>query len=129
MRAAGNESSAVKPGRVGASGGLPLWAMWLMGAVLVCIPPLGALAARASMPEEGRRSVKETVRPLLILAAIMVPSQLIVGSALLPAVRAGSLANIEADVPLLDDPSWTESVVDGRCTMVTVPANLICINM
>ena len=109
----------------GASGGLPLWAMWLMGAVLVCIPPLGALAARASMPEEGRRSVKETVRPLLILAAIMVPSQLIVGSALLPAVRAGSLANIEADVPLLDDPSWTESVVDGRCTMVTVPANLI----
>ena len=112
---------------VGAKDELPLWAMWLLGAALVCIPPLGALAARVRVPQLKRRSVADTVKPLLLLAALLVPPQLLVGSALQPIVRAGAAANAVEDIPE-EVPDWNESVVDDQCFMITVPTSLLPTN-
>ncbi len=112
---------------VGAKDELPLWAMWLLGAALVCIPPLCALAARATVPQMARRSAAETLKPLLLLAAILVPPQLLVGTALHPIVRAGAAANSLEDIPE-ETPAWTESVVDDQCYMITMPTSLLPTN-
>merc|ERR1719149_101325 len=112
---------------VGAKDELPLWAMWLLGAALVCIPPLGALGARVRAPQLKRRSVAETVKPLLLLAALLVPPQLLVGSVLQPIVRAGAAANAVEDIPE-EVPDWNESVVDDHCFMITVPTSLLPTN-
>eukprot|EP00964_Phaeocystis_antarctica_P113138 scaffold77223_cov66-Phaeocystis_antarctica.AAC.2 len=112
---------------VGAKDELPLWAMWLLGAALVCIPPLGALVARVRVPQLKRRSVADTVKPLLLLAALLVPPQLLVGSALQPIVRAGAAANAVEDIPE-EVPDWNESVVDDQCFMITVPTSLLPTN-
>ena len=113
---------------VGAKGELPLWVMWALGAALVCIPPLSALAARAAAPQMKRRSVAETLKPLLLLAAILVPPQLLVGSALQPLVHAGAAFNVQENIPEEGDADWNESVVDDQCFMITVPTSLLPTN-
>ena len=112
---------------VGAKDELPLWALWLLGAALVCLPPLGALAARARAPQLKRRGVAETVKPLLLLAALLVPPQLLVASALQPVVRMGAAANAVEEIPE-ETPDWNESVVDDQCHMITVPTSLLPTN-
>jgi len=107
---------------LGAHGDLPLWAVWILGVALFCIPPLGALAVRARAPEATRASVKATVAPLMLVAAILIPSQLIIGTALKPLVEAGASFNVAANVTTEDAPAWTQTVVDGTCGMVTLPS-------
>jgi hypothetical protein len=107
----------------GASGDLPLWAVWPLAVLLLCTPPLCALAV-ASASTEWRDSYKKIILPIIILGAVIVPLEVAVGSALRPLVREGAASNVAAEVTT--DPDWsssdTQGVLDGSCSMVTLPA-------
>lgn len=107
----------------GAAGDLPLWAMWPLGLLLMGLAPLIGVLFSLRVPKETRPSAKAASMMPLLIAALLVPTQLTAGAFLQPLVKMGGESNADAGVPELPPPDWDQSVVDGTCGLTTLPAS------
>ena len=108
---------------VTAAGDLPTWAMWPCGLALMACAPLIGFLFSLKVPKEERPSPKAASMMPLLIAALLVPTQLTAGAVLQPLVKAGKEFNANAGVPWEPPPDWDQSVIDGTCVVTTLPAS------
>ena len=107
----------------GAAGDLPTWAMWPLGLLLMGLAPLIGVLFSLKVPKESRPSPYAASRMPLLIAALLVPTQLTAGGILRPLVKLGGESNQNAGVPELPPPDWDQTVIDGTCQLSTLPAS------
>ena len=107
-----------------ASGDLPSWAMWPLGFLLMGLAPLIGVLFSLKVPEESRPSFKAASMMPLVIAGLLVPTQLTVGAMMQPLVKLGAEYNANASIPSdYGVPDWTAGVLDHGCDMTTLPAS------